>query len=289
VAVSVARIRTPSSAIFIALFAQMAVITWLLIERRARRTAQLEARQRLGDVMHLNRTAEAGALSASFAPELSQPAVAAMLNAETVERLLTANLPEWARARAAIANTQQAIKHAAEIIQHLKKLLKRRSEPLLQEFNLNEAIADALCMLSSEAAKRRITLSANGIQQTLPVRADRIHIQQVVLNLATNAMDAMTGSAPDARAITIQTSLCEGSQVEVSVTESGMGIPEHELGKVFDTFYTTKKEGHRARTINRTGPRGELRRTDLGGESDRGGCGISLYASATAPGVKGCV
>jgi C4-dicarboxylate-specific signal transduction histidine kinase len=193
--------------------------------------------------MHLNRTAEAGALSASFAHELSQPLVAAMLNAETVERLLRANLPEWARAKAAIANTQQAIKHAAEIIQHLKKLLKRRSEPLLQEFNLNEAIADALCMLSPEAAKRRITLTANGIQQTLPVRADRIHIQQVVLNLATNAMDAMTGSGPDARAITIQTSLCEGSQVEVSVTDSGMGIPEHKLGKVFDTFYTTKKEG----------------------------------------------
>ena len=166
-----------------------------------------------------------------------------MLNAETAERLLTADPPAGVRAKAAIADTQQAIKHAADIIQHLKKLLKRGSEPQLQEFNLNEAVADALQMLSPEAAKRGITLSANGIQQTLPVRADRIHIQQVVLNLATNAMDAMTGSAPDARAIVIQTSLSEDSQVEVSVTDSGMGIPEHKLGKVFDTFYTTKKEG----------------------------------------------
>jgi signal transduction histidine kinase len=169
-----------------------------------------------------------------------------------------------------------------------KKLLKRSNEPLLQEFNLNEAIADALCMLSPEAAKRRITLSANGIQQTLPVRADRIHIQQVVLNLATNAMDAMTGSAPDARAITIQTSLREGAQVEVSVTDSGMGIPEHKLSKVFDTFYTTKKEG--------TGLGLSITRTiveNYGGqiwaENRIGGGGISLYASATAPGVKGCV
>jgi signal transduction histidine kinase len=237
------RYRWQLTTIFITLLAQMAVITWLLIERRARRTAQLEARQRLLEVMHLNRTAEAGALSASFAHELSQPLEAAMLNAETVERLLTANPPEQARAEAAIADTQQAIKHAADIIQHLKKLLKRRSDPLPQDFNLNEAIADALRILSPEAAKRRITLSANGIQQSLPVRADRIHIQQVVLNLATNAMDAMTGSASDARAITIQTSLSEDSQVEVSVTDSGMGIADHELGKVFDTFYTTKKEG----------------------------------------------
>jgi C4-dicarboxylate-specific signal transduction histidine kinase len=193
--------------------------------------------------MHLNRTAEAGALSASFAHELSQPLEAAVLNAETVERLLMANPPEPVRVKAAIADTQQAIKHAAEIIQHLKKLLKRGGDPLLQELNLNEAIADALHMLSPEAAKRRITLSANGIQQSLPVRADRIHVQQVVLNLAANAIDAMTGSTSDARAVTIQTSLSEDSQVEVSVTDSGMGIPKHKLNEVFDTFYTTKKEG----------------------------------------------
>jgi signal transduction histidine kinase len=239
--------------------------------------------------MHLNRTAEAGALSASFAHELSQPLEAAMLNAETVERLLTANPPERARAKAAIADTQQAIKHAAQIIQHLKKLLKRRSEPLLQEFNLNEAVADALHMLSPEAAKRCITLSANGSQQTLPVRADRIHIQQVVLNLATNAMDAMNGSAPDARAITIETSLREDSQVEVCVTDSGTGIPEHKLSEVFDTFYTTKKEG--------TGLGLSIARTiveNYGGKiwaenRIEGGAAFRFTLPLLRPGVKGCV
>ena len=166
-----------------------------------------------------------------------------MLNSETAERLLTANPPERARAEAAIADTQQAIKHAAEIIQHLKKLLKRRAEPALQEFDLNEAIADAVRMLSPEAAKRGIALCAKGIQQPLPVKADRIHIQQVLLNLATNGMDAISDCAAEAHAITIRTALAKDSRVEVSVSDTGTGIPGRDLSQVFDTFYTTKKEG----------------------------------------------
>ena len=213
--------------ILLTLVCAAGIIGWLLFERRARRTAQLEARQRSFEVMHLNLTAEAGALSASFAHELSQPLEAAMLNAETVERLLTANPPERARAKAAIADTLQAINHAARNHSASRKtLLKRRSEPLPQEFCLDEAVADALRMLSPEAAKRRITLSVNGSQQTLPVRADRIHVQQVVLNPRNNSTDAVSASAPDARAIMIQTSLREDSQVVVSVTRnSGTGIP----------------------------------------------------------------
>jgi len=88
-----------------------------------------------------------------------------------------------------------------------------------------------------------VTLRTNGVQQPLSVNADRIHVQQVILNLAANAMDAMTDTPPDARAITIQTALAGDSEVEVSISDSGTGIPEHKLGQVFDTFYTTKKEG----------------------------------------------
>ena len=77
----------------------------------------------------------------------------------------------------------------------------------------------------------------------MSVNADRIHVQQVILNLAANAMDAMTDTPPDARAITIQTALAGDSEVEVSISDSGTGIPKHKLGQVFDTFYTTKKHG----------------------------------------------
>jgi signal transduction histidine kinase len=237
------RYRWQLTAIFIALLIQTAIITWLLIERRGRRAALLEARARFLEVMHLNRTAELGALSASFAHELSQPLEAVTLNVDTTERLLSANPPELARAKAFLADIRQANKHATEIIQHLKTLLKRGGEAQVQEFNLNEAIADALHLISPEAAKRGVILRANGVQQPLPVKADRIHVQQVILNLATNGMDAMSDTAPNARAITIQTVLAGDSEVEVSISDFGTGIPKHKLGQVFDTFYTTKKHG----------------------------------------------
>ena len=237
------RYRWQLTSILIALLVQAAMITWLLIERRGRRIAELESRRRLLETMHLNRTAEVGALSASFAHELSQPLEAVTLNVDTTERILGANLPELARAKEALVDIRQANKHAAEIIQHLKTLLKRRDEVQPQEFDLNGAIADALHLLSPEAAKRSVTLHANGLQQPLCVNADRVHVQQVILNLVANAMDAMTDSAPDAREITIQTALVGDLDVEVSISDSGTGIPKHKLGQVFDTFYTTKKHG----------------------------------------------
>ena len=86
-------------------------------------------------------------------------------------------------------------------------------------------------------------LRVQGIQRALLVRADPVHLQQVVLNLVTNAMDAMTDSALGERKITIQTALAAESSVEVSVRDSGPGIPEDKLDEIFGTFYTTKEQG----------------------------------------------
>ena len=83
----------------------------------------------------------------------------------------------------------------------------------------------------------------NGAQQPLPVRADRVHLQQVIIILVTNAMDALADASPDAGGITVQTALVGESVVEVAVSDTGTGIPEHALSRVFDTFYTTKKQG----------------------------------------------
>ena len=125
----------------------------------------------------------------------------------------------------------------------MKNLLKHRSEVEAQEFDLNAAIADAMRILSAEAKRRDVTLRAIGIQRPLLVRADPIHLQQVVLNLAMNGMDAMTNMPPNARRMTIKTTLPGGTWVEVSVSDSGTGIPEHKHDSIFDTFYTTKERG----------------------------------------------
>ena len=230
-------------AILVAMLLQAAVIGWLLFERYRRRRAEIESRGRMREVIHLNRTAAAGALSASIAHELNQPLGAILSNAEAAELLLTANPPDLDQVREILGDIRQADQRAADIIQHLRKLLKRKSEVELQEFDLNDAIASAIRILSPEATKRGIALSANGVQRSLPIRAEQIHLEQVILNLATNGMDAMADSAPGKRKMSIQTALTGGPDVEVSVIDSGTGIPHEKLKDVFDTFYTTKQEG----------------------------------------------
>jgi hypothetical protein len=136
------RYRWQLMAAFIVLLMQAAMIAWLLLERRSRRNAEVESRRRSLEVVHLGGTAEAGALPASFAHELSQPLSSIMLNAETAERLLGAEPPNVGRAKEILGDIRQADQHATEIISHVKNLLKRRSEVETQEFDLNVAIAD---------------------------------------------------------------------------------------------------------------------------------------------------
>jgi signal transduction histidine kinase len=237
------RYRWQLAGLFIALLVQSAMIGWMLIERYARRKAERETRRRSLEVMHLSRSAEAGALSASFAHELSQPLASILLGADTAERLLAEKPPNVGRAKEILGDIREADQHATEIISHVKNLLKHRSEVEAQEFDLNAAIADAMRILSAEAKRRDVTLRAIGIQRPLLVRADPIHLQQVVLNLAMNGMDAMTNMPPNARRMTIKTTLPGGTWVEVSVSDSGTGIPEHKHDSIFDTFYTTKERG----------------------------------------------
>jgi signal transduction histidine kinase len=235
--------RWPIITIALAMLLQAAIISWLLFERDRRRRAELESRGRMLEVIHLNRTAAAGALSASIAHELNQPLGAILSNAEAAELLLAANPPDLGQVREILSDIRDADQRAAEIIQHLRKLLKRTNDIDLQEFDLNDAISEAIHILSPEAMKRGVVLSTNGVQRSLPVRADQVHLQQVVLNLASNGMDAMTNSVPGTRTMSIQTALTEASEVEVSVVDSGSGIPQEKLKDVFDTFYTTKQEG----------------------------------------------
>jgi signal transduction histidine kinase len=235
------RYRWPVIGVLIATLLQSAMIGWLLIERYGRRRAELVSRQRSLEVMHLNRTAEVGALSASFAHEVSQPLVAVELNAERAERLLRADRPEVGKLKEIVSDIRQANSLAINVIGNLRNLLKRKSE--VQECDLNAVIADAVHLLEPEAHRRNIDLRVDDILRALLVRADPVHLQQVILNLVTNAMDAMTDTAPGARKIEIRTAFAGESTIKVSVRDSGPGIPEEKLGEIFETFYTTKEQG----------------------------------------------
>jgi signal transduction histidine kinase len=230
-------------AICFALLLQAALIGWLLLEHHRRRIVEMKLRARLLEVIHLNRTATAGALSASVAHELNQPLGAIQSYAEAATLYLKADPPDIERAERILANIRRDNQRAADIISHLRGLLKKRDETDLQEFDLNEAVRDALQILRPEALKRGVALDAHEANSPLPVRADPIHLQQVILNLAVNGMDAMQDCAPGGGKISIQTTLADESAIEVRVADSGMGIPADKLNTIFDAFYTTKRDG----------------------------------------------
>ena len=235
------RYRWQLTGVLLALLLQSAMIGWLLTERYGRRRAELESRRRSLEVMHLNRTAEIGALSASFAHEVSQPLVAVELNAERAEHLLRADRPEVGKLNEVVTNIRQANNLAMDVIKNLRNLLKRKSD--IRTCDLNAVIADAVQLLSPEATRRNIDLRVTGTQRDLLVRADPVHLQQVILNLTTNSMDAMSDTPQDARKITLRTAFAGQSAVEVSLSDSGTGIPEDKLAEIFETFYTTKAQG----------------------------------------------
>ena len=142
--------------IFAALALQGVVISLLLLERRRRRAAELESRRRLLEVVHLNRTAAAGALSASIAHELNQPLGAILSNADAAELLLDSNPSELNKVREALSDIRLANERASEILHRVGRLLKRRLSVEAQQFDLNDAIAEALHILSPEALKRGV-------------------------------------------------------------------------------------------------------------------------------------
>jgi signal transduction histidine kinase len=229
--------------ILVVVFAQAIIIVWSFFEHRRRQIAERELRRRLLEVMHLNRTATAGALSASIAHELNQPLGAIQNYAEAAELHLKANPPNIARVAQILANIRQDDQRAAEIITHFRQLLKKTDAAELREFDVNDVVRNVLRIIDSEAVKRGVALGAHHAASILPVRADQVHLQQVILNLAMNGMDAMQDCAPGASRMSIQTALSGDSEVEVMVADSGTGIPADKLADVFDTFYTTKKHG----------------------------------------------
>jgi signal transduction histidine kinase len=237
------RYRWQITSILLALLVQSAMITWLLVERLGRRRAETRSRKLSLEVFHLNRAAEAGALSASFAHDLGQPTLSIALNAHRAGDLLSKDQPDLPKIREALIEIGRANDHAVAIIKQSRNLLRRRTDPETQKTELNAVIADAVSILSTEANHRQVALLAESHKGPLLVRADPVHLLQVVLNLATNAMDAMANMPAAARRLVFRTTLLGQSTAGVAVIDSGPGIPEATIDQIFETFYTTKEQG----------------------------------------------
>jgi signal transduction histidine kinase len=226
------------------LFLQAAIISWLLIERSGRHTAEAEAISRRREVVRLNRVVTANVLSSSIAHELNQPLGAILSNTEAAQIMLKSDPPDLVQIGDILGDIVRDEQRASEIIVGLRNLLNNRNETDLKCFDLNDTVQEVVRIVAPEAARRKIALSAECTPDALPVRSDPIHLQQVMINLAMNGMDAMDDCDTGPRNLKIRTQQnAETGTAEVTVADSGKGIPEENLTSVFDAFFTTKPQG----------------------------------------------
>src|SRR6202045_2829148 len=235
--------RLQISAGIAALLLQAAIISWLLVERRRRYFAQAEATSRRREVVRLNRVTTANVLSSSIAHELNQPLGAILSNTEAAQMLLKTDPPDLAQIGEILSDIIRDEQRAGEIILGLRNLLNDRKEAKLQALDLNDTVPELVKIVTPEVVKREITLRTVLAPEALPVRADPIHMQQVIINLVMNGMDAMEGE-PRPHNLTIRTRRdAERDVAEVRVSDSGTGIHAENLAKIFDPFVTTKRQG----------------------------------------------
>ncbi|HME05793.1 MAG TPA: ATP-binding protein, partial [Bryobacteraceae bacterium] len=209
-------------------------------------TAQKQAEQETlllrQEIAHVGRVTMLGQLASSLAHELNQPLGAILRNAEAAELFLQTDQPDLEEVRAIVADIRKDDQRAGDVIDRLRALLKRRQldpRPLL----LSELVDEVLTLTRADSTTRRVGVEID-VPRDLPlVRGDRIHLQQVLLNLLLNGMDALTDVADGERSLTVRARSAGSGFVEVAVGDNGHGIPAEKLGRLFEPFFTTKAQG----------------------------------------------
>jgi C4-dicarboxylate-specific signal transduction histidine kinase len=227
--------------IIAALLLQAGLITALLRAHRQRRLALVQSAQRTKELAHVNRLSMAGELTASIAHEINQPLGAILTNAETAAAILKSPTPDISELREIVNDILHDDQRASEVIRRTRSLLKKVPfDP--KQFDLNEVVRETVDLLSAVTAGRKVKLSSFLASPTLPIICDHIQLQQVIINLVINAMDAMKDAPSEKRTISIRTSGVENF-AELLVSDRGPGIPGHQLKEVFEPFFTSKAEG----------------------------------------------
>lgn len=207
----------------------------------AQKCTELELVQQRMQLAHVARVATVGQLAASLAHELNQPLGAILRNAEAAELLLADQAPDLEELRAILVDIRADDQRAGAVIDRMRDLLRRRTIDR-QPLDLRVVSGEVISLARSDAEAHRVRVSLEATPALPPVLGSRVQLQQVLLNLLLNAMDALNGSSPERRHIVVRVQL-EGATVEVSVSDSGPGIPAGKLSQIFEPFFTTKPNG----------------------------------------------
>lgn len=220
---------------------QGTLISGLLHERRRRRLAEVESRQRLTELAHINRSSTVGELTASIAHELNQPLGSILTNTETAELMLKSSSPDLGELEEILGDIRRDDQRASEVIRRLYSVLKKTPFEMTC-IDLNETVRQAIGFIAAVGSGRDITLKCGTSTPDLRVMGDVVHLQQVFLNLMINAMDAISESEAKEREVSVTTSQ-SGVWAEIRISDTGPGIPLSDFEKVFDPFFTTKPQG----------------------------------------------
>jgi PAS domain S-box-containing protein len=194
------------------------------------------------ELAHAQRVVTLGQLSASIAHEISQPLSGIVTNADLCLRILAADPPNVEGAQETARRAIRDANRAGEIVSRLRALFVTRTAST-EMMNLNEAVREVISLSRGELQKDHVNLQSDLAENLPPIRGDRIQLQQVLLNLIRNAVDAMRNVDDRARQLVVTTTKVEPGSVLVAVRDTGSGIDPANLERVFDAFYTTKTDG----------------------------------------------
>ena len=208
----------------------------------ARKRAELETLQQRSELAHLSRVTMLGELSGSMAHELNQPLTAILSNAQAAQRFLAHDDVDLEEVREILTDIVDQDKRAGEVIRRLRLLLKK-GEVQQQPLDGNSVVTEVLKLIRSDLVNQGVTAHTELAHDLPAVNADRVQLQQVLLNLMMNACDAMNHNGTADSEMVVSTSLANGEGVCFSVSDRGTGIAPEKLEHVFEPFVTTKTHG----------------------------------------------
>jgi len=212
-----------------------------MTERRQAEKERERLRQVQADLAHINRATTMGELTASLAHEINQPIAAAATDARTCLRWLTREQPDMEEARESAARMVNAVTRAADIISRLRQLFKKGA-PQTSLVDVSEVIQEMVVLLGSEASRHSVSILTE-LSEDLPrVAADRVQLQQVLMNLMLNGIEAMQDTKGGGQ-LTIRSLRGESGQLLISVSDTGMGLPPDQADQIFNAFFSTKAQG----------------------------------------------
>ena len=221
---------------------QGTLILTVIVDITARRQSEQEILQQRNELAHLSRVNMLGELSGSLAHELNQPLTAILSNAQAAVRFLAHPQPDLKEVRDILTDIVSEDKRAGEVIRRLRLLLKK-GELQPQLLNANDLVLEVLKLVRSDLVNQGVVAHTELALNPPILHADRVGLQQVLINLVMNSCDAMIGTRGADREFTIRTELAAEDVVRISVSDNGTGIAPEKLEQVFAPFYTTKAHG----------------------------------------------